>query len=233
MTAPITLYTAATPNGWKASITLEELGLAYHVTPINMQKMEQKEPWFLKINPNGRIPAIVDHEAGDFPVFESGAIMIYLAEKAGALMPSDAKGRSRVIQWVMFQMGGVGPMMGQSGHFLGNAPGERIEYAIKRYGNEVKRLHGVMDKRLADARYFAGDEYSIADMAIWPWLRGSERHGVVWTEYPNVKRWFDEIAARPAVKRGIQVLADMQTTSGQYDEKARAVLFGNEQFQRR
>lgn len=203
MTAPITLYTAATPNGWKASITLEELGLAYDVTPINMQKMEQKEPWFLKINPNGRIPAIVDHEAGDFPVFESGAIMIYLAEKAGALMPSDAKGRSRVIQWVMFQMGGVGPMQGQANVFYRYFP-EKIPAVIERYQNETRRLYGVMDARLAQSEYLA-DDFSIADIAVYPWVAQHDWSGVALEPFPNLARWFAQLSARPAVQRGMDV----------------------------
>ena len=205
MTAPITLYTAATPNGWKASITLEELGLAYDVTPINMQKMEQKEPWFLKINPNGRIPAIVDHEAGDFPVFESGAIMIYLAEKAGALMPSDAKGRSRVIQWVMFQMGGVGPMMGQANVF-GRYWHEFYQPAIDRYRNESRRLFEVLDGHLKDNEYLAGD-YSIADIANFSWVRIHPWSGVNVEGLDNLLRWLAAIEAREAVQRGLKVPA--------------------------
>ena len=222
MTAPITLYTAATPNGWKASITLEELGLAYDVTPINMQKMEQKEPWFLKINPNGRIPAIVDHEAGDFPVFESGAIMIYLAEKAGALMPSDAKGRSRVIQWVMFQMGGVGPMMGQANVFYRYAP-EKLPWAIGRYQREVRRLFEVMDGRLSEVPYLAGD-YSIADMATWPWATTYEWCGVSIDGLAHLQRWLREVGERPAVVRGAAVPAPEATNRDQLVQDVRDKL---------
>ncbi|MGH7859232.1 MAG: glutathione S-transferase family protein, partial [Candidatus Binatia bacterium] len=164
----IDLYTAATPNGWKASIMLEEIGLPYTVKHVHLEKLEQKEPEYLKINPNGRIPTIVDRDAGDFAVFESGAILIYLAEKTGKLLPKDVKGRSTVIQWVMFQMGGIGPMQGQANVFFRYAP-EKIEYAIKRYHNETKRLYAVLDTRLKDHEYLAG-EYSIADVATWPWV---------------------------------------------------------------
>ncbi len=205
MTAPITLYTAATPNGWKASIVLEELGLAYDTVPVNMQKMEQKEPWFLKINPNGRIPAIVDHEAGDFPVFESGAIMIYLAEKAGALMPADAKGRSRVIQWLMFQMGGVGPMMGQANVF-GRYWHEVYQPAIDRYRNESRRLFEVLDGHLKDNEYLAGD-YSIADIANFSWVRIHPWSGVNVEGLDHLLRWLAAIEAREAVQRGLKVPA--------------------------
>src|SRR6187397_1601473 len=159
----IELFTAATPNGWKVSIALEELGLPYTVRPISLGKLEQKEEWFLKINPNGRIPAIIDHDNGDFAVFESGAILIYLAEKTGKLLPTDTKGRSVAIQWLMFQMGGIGPMQGQANVFFRYAP-EKIQYAIDRYQNETKRLYQVLDRRLGEAEYLAGD-YSIADIA--------------------------------------------------------------------
>jgi glutathione S-transferase len=165
----ITLYTSATPNGWKASITLEELGLDYKVHHIHMDKQEQKEPWYLKLNPNGRIPTIVDHDNDDFVVFESGALMIYLAEKTGRLMPSDVNGRSTVIQWLMFQMGGIGPMMGQANVFFRYAP-EKIPYAIERYQREVRRLFEVLNTRLSENRFLAGD-YSIADIANYSWAR--------------------------------------------------------------
>ena len=172
----IELFTAATPNGWKASITLEELELPYKVRRIDFEKREQKEPWYLKINPNGRIPTIVDHDNGGFAVFESGALMIYLAEKAGKLLPTDVKGRSLVIQWLMFQMGGIGPMMGQANVFYRYAP-ERIPYAIERYQREVRRLFEVLDTRLAEHEFLAGD-YSIADIANWSWVRGYKWSGV-------------------------------------------------------
>ena len=166
----IELFTAATPNGWKASITLEELALPYKVRRIDFEKREQKEPWYLELNPNGRIPTIVDHDNGGFAVFESGAMMIYLAEKAGKLLPTDVKGRSLVIQWLMFQMGGIGPMMGQANVFFRYAP-ERIPYAIERYQREVRRLFEVLESRLKDHEFLAGD-YSIADIANWSWVRG-------------------------------------------------------------
>lgn len=199
----IELFTAATPNGWKASITLEELALPYKVRRIDFDKREQKEPWYLKINPNGRIPAIVDHDNGGFAVFESGALMIYLAEKAGRLLPSDVKGRSLVIQWLMFQMGGIGPMMGQANVFYRYAP-ERIPYAIERYQREVRRLFEVLETRLAEHEFLAGD-YSIADIASWSWVRGYKWSGVTLEGLPNLSRWLDAIAQRPAVKRGVDV----------------------------
>jgi glutathione S-transferase len=199
----IELFTAATPNGWKASITLEELALPYKVRRIDFDKKEQKEPWYLKINPNGRIPTIVDHDNGGFAVFESGALMIYLAEKAGKLLPNDVKGRSLVIQWLMFQMGGIGPMMGQANVFYRYAP-ERIPYAIDRYQREVRRLLEVLDMRLADNEFLAGD-YSIADIANWSWVRGYKWSGVTLDGLGNLTRWLDAIAERPAVKRGVDV----------------------------
>jgi glutathione S-transferase len=196
----ITLYTSATPNGWKASITLEELGLAYQVHPIQLDKQEQKEAWYLKLNPNGRIPTIVDHDNGDFAVFESGAIMIYVAEKAGRLIPADVNGRSTVIQWLMFQMGGVGPMMGQANVFYRYAP-ERIPYAIERYQREVRRLLEVLDTRLAHNEYLAGD-YSIADIAHYAWVRGYKWSGVSIDGLDHVARWLEGIGRRDAVRRG-------------------------------
>jgi GSH-dependent disulfide-bond oxidoreductase len=199
----IELFTAATPNGWKASITLEELGLPYKVRRIDFDKKEQKEPWYLEINPNGRIPTIVDHDNGGFAVFESGALMIYLAEKAGKLLPTDVKGRSLVIQWLMFQMAGIGPMMGQANVFYRYAP-ERIPYAIDRYQREVRRLFEVLDTRLAGREYIAGD-YSIADIANWSWVRGYKWSGVTLDGLPNLERWLNLIAQRPAVKRGVDV----------------------------
>jgi glutathione S-transferase/GST-like protein len=199
----IELFTAATPNGWKASITLEELALPYKVRRIDFEKREQKEPWYLKLNPNGRIPTIVDHDNGGFAVFESGALMIYLAEKAGGLLPSDVKGRSLVIQWLMFQMGGIGPMMGQANVFFRYAP-ERIPYAIERYQREVRRLFEVLDTRLNEREFLAGD-YSIADIANWSWVRGYKWSGVTLDGLPHLTRWLDAIAKRPAVQRGVDV----------------------------
>jgi len=203
----IDLYTASTPNGWKASVTLEELGLPYNVHAIALQKNEQKEPAFLKLNPNGRIPAIVDRDEGDFAVFESGAIMLYLAEKTGRLMPADAKGRSRVTQWLMFQMGGVGPMMGQANVFFRYFP-EKIQPVIDRYQNESKRLFTVLDGHLADHEYLAGD-YSIADIANWCWVRTHKWSGVEIDDLPHLQRWLDAIAARPAAQKGITVPVDL------------------------
>jgi glutathione S-transferase/GST-like protein len=197
----IELFTAATPNGWKASIALEELGLPYTVRAIALPKNEQKEEWFLKINPNGRIPAIIDHGNDDFAVFESGAILIYLAEKTGKLMPRDEKGRSRVIQWLMFQMGGIGPMMGQANVFFRYAP-EKIPYAIDRYQRECRRLFEVLESQLKDHEYLANDEYSIADIANWSWVHTYKWSGVSIDGLPNLKRWLDAIRARPAVEKG-------------------------------
>ncbi len=199
----IELFTAATPNGWKASITLEELAIPYKVRRIDFEKREQKEPWYLKINPNGRIPTIVDHGNGGFAVFESGALMIYLAEKAGKLLPADVKSRSLVIQWLMFQMGGIGPMMGQANVFYRYAP-ERIPYAIDRYQREVRRLFEVLDTQLSDHEFLAGD-YSIADIASWAWVRGYEWSGVMLDGLPHLTRWLEAIGTRPAVKRGVDV----------------------------
>jgi glutathione S-transferase len=196
----IDLYTASTPNGWKVSIALEELGLPYQVHAIRLEKLEQKEPWFLALNPNGRIPAIVDRSNGDFPVFESGAILIYLAEKTGRLMPLEPKGRSLVLQWLMFQMSGVGPMQGQANVFFRYAP-EKIQYAIDRYQNETKRLYTVLDARLRENEYLAGD-YSIADIATWPWVSIHAWAGVEIADLPNLSRWLEAVGKRPAVQKG-------------------------------
>ncbi len=197
----IELFTAATPNGLKVSIALEELGLPYTVRPISLGSLEQKEPWFLEINPNGRIPAIIDHDNGEFPVFESGAILIYLAEKTGRLLPTEPRARSKVFQWLMFQMAGVGPMMGQANVFFRYAP-EKIPYAIDRYQREVRRLFEVLEKQLARNQYIAGNEYTIADIAHFPWVVGHEWSGVSIEGLPQLKRWLDLLAARPAVQKG-------------------------------
>ena len=199
----IDLYTAPTPNGWKVSILLEELELPYEVKPLDLGKLEQKEDWFLEINPNGRIPAIVDRDAGDFAVFESGACMLYLAEKTGRFLPTDTQSRSRVIQWLMFQMGGVGPMQGQANVFFRYAP-EKIPFAIERYQRECRRLYEVLDRQLSTAPFLAG-EYSIADMATWPWVRLHGWAGVDVEGLEHLQRWIDEIEARPAVERGRNV----------------------------
>ncbi|WP_043307432.1 glutathione S-transferase family protein [Pseudomonas sp. ML96] len=196
----IDLYTAATPNGHKISIALEELGLPYQVHALSFDKKEQKTPEFLRINPNGRIPAIVDD---GFAVFESGAILIYLAEKTGKLLPSDAKGRSLAIQWLMFQMGGVGPMQGQANVFFRYFP-EKLQGAIDRYQHETRRLYEVLDSRLGEAEYLAGD-YSIADIATYPWVRIHDWAGVSVEGLEHLQRWMDTLAARPAVQRGLQV----------------------------
>jgi GSH-dependent disulfide-bond oxidoreductase len=197
----IDLYSAATPNGHKASIALEELALPYTLHALDLQTNVQKEPWFLAINPNGRIPAIVDRAEDNFAVFESGAILIYLAQKTGQLMPHDVKGRSKVIQWLMFQMGGIGPMMGQANVFYRYFP-EKIQPAIDRYQGETRRLFRVLDGHLEDHEYLAGD-YSIADIANWAWVRTYNWSGVQIDDLPNLQRWLDTIGARPAVQKGL------------------------------
>lgn len=199
----IDLYTAATPNGHKVSIALEELALPYSVHALELGQLEQRRPEFLRISPNGRIPAIVDRDEDDFAVFESGAILVYLAEKTGRLMPSDPKGRSRVMQWLMFQMGGIGPMMGQANVFYRYLP-EKIQPAIDRYQGEVRRLFGVLDERLAGHEYLAGD-YSIADIANWAWVRTHKWSGVGLDGLSHLQRWVESLAARPACQRGIDV----------------------------
>jgi GSH-dependent disulfide-bond oxidoreductase len=203
----IDLYTWGTPNGRKISVALEELGLKYQVFPINISKNEQFAADFLKISPNNKIPAIVDHEppwgGGPYSLFESGAILLYLADKTGKLIPPGAKGRYDCLQWLMFQMGGLGPMLGQAHHFRRFAP-EQIPYAVKRYTDECARLYGVMNKRLGEAAYLAG-EYSIADIASYPWIARHEWQGQNLQDFSNLKRWYDAIAARPAVKRGFEV----------------------------
>jgi GSH-dependent disulfide-bond oxidoreductase len=204
----ITLYTAPTPNGWKASVTLEELGLPYQVKALSFAANEQKQPEFLKINPNGRIPAIVDHDEGDFAVFESGALMIYLAEKTGRLLPSDRKGRSLVLQWLMFQMAGVGPMMGQANVFFRYWP-EKLQPVIDRYQNEGRRLLTVLDGRLADHEWLAG-EFSLADIANWSWARIHGWSGVSVDGLEHLQRWLAAMEARPACQRGVRVPADME-----------------------
>jgi GST-like protein len=204
----IDLYTWATPNGRKVSIMLEECGLPYRVHPINIGKNEQFAPGFVRVNPNSKIPALVDAEGPDakpLTVFESGAILIYLAEKTGRFLPADRRGRTETIQWLMFQMGGVGPMFGQTHHFLRFAP-EKVPYAIDRYSKETQRLYGVLDRRLAEAPYLAGD-YSIADMATFPWVARHEWHPIKLAEFAHVKRWFDTVGQRPAVARGMAVPA--------------------------
>ena len=206
----IDLYTAATPNGWKASVALEEMGLAYEVYEISLTKGEQKQLAFLARNPNGRIPVIVDREADGFTVFESGAILIYLAEKTGQFLPTDVKGRSRVLQWLMFQMGGVGPMMGQANVFYRYFP-EKIQAAIDRYQSEVRRLFGVLDGHLQNNEFLAGD-YSIADMANWCWVRTGRWSGVDPADFSHLTRWVEQIEARPAAAKGVCVPRDLSET---------------------
>lgn len=215
----IDLYTAATPNGHKVSIALEELGLPYTVHKLDLAQGDQKQPWFLAINPNGRIPAIVDRAEGDFAVFESGAILLYLAEKTGRLLPADAKGRSRVIQWLMFQMGGVGPMMGQANVFFRYYP-EKIQPAIDRYQGESKRLCRVLDRHLTNHEFLAGD-YSIADIANWAWVRTHRWSGVDIDDLPHLTRWLAAIRARPAVQKGILMPPSSVDTRSHDDEQAR------------
>ena len=228
----IEVYSWATPNGHKVHIMLEECGLPYRVIPVDIGAGDQFKPEFLAISPNNKIPAIVDPEGPEgvpMSLFESGAILIYLASKTGRFMPRDITGRYEVLQWLMFQMGSVGPMLGQTHHFRIYAP-EKLEYAINRYTNEAKRLYGVMDKRLAKSRYMAGPTYTIADIAIFPWLRSWKNQGIDWDDYPHLKGWFDEIAARPAVQRGAAVLADRRKPL--MSDAAREVLFGQRQYER-
>jgi len=230
----IEAWSWTTPNGHKVHIALEEMGLEYKVVPVNIGTGEQFKPDFLALNPNHRIPAIVDTDGPGgqrLTLFESGAILIYLAEKTGMFLPADAAGRYTCLQWLMFQMGGVGPMFGQYNHFANYAP-EKLPYAITRYDNEVKRLHRVLDKRLSEAAYLAGGEYTIADMATFPWLRSPERRGIVLADYPNVERWFRAIEARPGVQRGVAVMAEYQR-QGPMTEAEKEQLFGATQFAKR
>ena len=227
----IEAWTWPTPNGHKVHIALEELGLPWRIIPVNIGQGEQFSAEFLAITPNHRIPAIVDPDGPGgqkITLFEPGAILIYLAEKAGRLIPSDPCARHTCLQWLMFQMGGIGPMFGQYNHFAAYAP-EKLPYAIERYSNEVKRLHRVLEKRLAASEYLAGTEYSIADIATFPWIRNPDRRGVDLAAYPSVKRWHDAIAARPAVERGVAVLADRQRR-GAISDVERENLFGARQF---
>lgn len=229
----IEVYSWATPNGHKVHIMLEECALPYRVIPIDIGKGDQFGRDFLAISPNNKIPAIVDSEGPDgkpISLFESGAILLYLAAKAGRFLPADTRGKYEVLQWLMFQMGSVGPMLGQAHHFRIYAP-EKIDYAFDRYSNEARRLYGVMNRQLAKHRYIAGSEYSIADIAIFPWLRSWKNQGIDWNEHPHLKGWFDEIGARPAVQRGVAVLADRRRPL--VDDKSRDTLFGERQFARR
>lgn len=228
----IDLYSWPTPNGFKVSIMLEECALPYSAHAVDIGAGDQFKPEFLAISPNNKIPAIVDSDGPDgrpISLFESGAILVYLAGKTGRLLPTAVAGKYLALEWLMFQMGGLGPMLGQAHHFRLYAP-EKVEYAINRYTNEAKRLYGVMDRRLGEAEFFAG-EYSIADIAVFPWTRSHANQGIDLADYPNVARWFEVVAARPAVQRGLTVLADRRKP--QMSDKDKATLFGSAQYQKR
>lgn len=228
----IDLYSWPTPNGFKVSIMLEECGLPYAAHAVDIGAGDQFKPEFLAISPNNKIPAIVDADGPDgepISIFESGAVLLYLAGKTGRFLPEDVRGKYLALQWLMFQMGGLGPMLGQAHHFRIYAP-EKVEYAINRYTNEARRLYGVMDKRLSEAEFFAG-EYSVADMAIYPWTRAHANQGVDLAEHPHVARWFEAVSARPAVQRGLTVLADRRKP--QMSDKDKATLFGASQYAKR
>jgi GSH-dependent disulfide-bond oxidoreductase len=233
----IDVYSWPTPNGHKVHIMMEEcgykLGRDWRAIPINIGKGDQFTPEFLKISPNNKIPAMVDPNGQDgkpISMMESGAILLYLASKTGKFMPNTDRAKFEMMEWLMFQMGGVGPMLGQAHHFRIYAP-EKIEYAVNRYTNEAKRLYGVMDKRLVTHKFIAGNTYTIADIAIFPWLRSWQNQGIDWADYPHLKAWFDKIAARPAVQRGVTVLADLRKPLT--DDKSRDLLFGSAQYQKR
>lgn len=229
----IDVYSMATPNGHKVHIMLEECGLPYRVHHIDIGAGDQFKPEFLAISPNNKIPAIVDPDGPDgqpMALFESGAILVYLASKVNRFLGSTDRDKFTVLQWLMWQMGGLGPMLGQAHHFRIYAP-EKIDYAVNRYTNEAKRLYGVLDKQLADQRFLAGDDYTIADIAAFPWTRSWKNQGIDWADYPNAKRWHDTIAARPAVQRGVEVLASLRKPL--VDDKAKEMLFGSAQYQRR
>ena len=229
----IDVYSWPTPNGHKVHIMLEECGLPWKVHAVNIGAGDQFKPDFLAISPNNKIPAMVDPDGPDgkpIALFESGAILLYLASKVGRFLGTTDREKYTTLQWLMFQMGGVGPMLGQAHHFRIYAP-EKIDYAINRYTNEAKRLYGVIDKQLEKTAYLAGDEYTIADIATFPWLRSWKNQGIDWADYPHAKRWFDEIAPRPAVERGVAVLADARKPL--QDDKAKEVLFGATQYAKR
>ena len=231
----IEVYTWPTPNGHKIHIALEELGLPYRPNPVDIAKGDQFRPEFLKISPNNKIPALVDPDGINgkrMTLMESGAILIYLADKTGRLWPSNARDKSVALQWLVFQMANVGPMLGQVVHFRHYAP-EQLPYAIERFTNEAKRIYGVLDRSLAEAEYLGGAEYSIADIATFPWLVSWEWQGVVLAEYPNLERWFNTIAARPPVQRGLAVLAELKRKPKELSEAEREILFGAKQYERR
>jgi GST-like protein len=228
----IEVYSWPTPNGHKVHVMLEECALPYKAIAVDIGKGDQFRSDFLAISPNNKIPAIVDPDGPDgqpISLFESGAILLYLAGKTARFLPASSRGKYEVLQWLMFQMGSVGPMLGQTHHFRIYAP-EKLPYAVNRYTNEARRLYGVMDKRLARSKYLGGPEYTIADIAIFPWLRSWKNQGIDWDDYPHLKGWFDEIAARPAVMRGVQVLAGLRKPLN--DDQAREVLFGAQQYRR-
>ncbi len=229
----IDVYSWPTPNGHKVHIMLEECGLPYQVTAVNIGGGGQFKPEFLAISPNNKIPALTDPEGPDgkpISIFESGAILVYLAAKTGKFMPKGDRDKYEVLQWLMFQMGGVGPMLGQAHHFRLYAP-EKIPYAIDRYSNEAKRLYGVIDRRLSKSRFLAGKDYSIADIATFPWVRSWENQGIVLSDYPHLEKWFNKIAERPAVQRGVKVLAELRKPVR--TDAEREVLFGKTQYERR
>ena len=220
----IEVYSWATPNGHKVHIMLEECALPYRVKAVDIGAGAQFDADFLAISPNNKIPALLDPDGPDgraITLFESGAILLYLAGKTGRFLPADTRGKYEVLQWLMFQVGGVGPMLGQAHHFRIYAP-EKLPYAIERYTNEARRLYGVLDRRLAKSRYLGGDTYSIADIAVFPWLRSWKNQGIDWDEFPHLKGWFDEIGARPAVQRGVEVLAMQRRPL--VDERARRAV---------
>jgi GSH-dependent disulfide-bond oxidoreductase len=225
----IDLYTAATPNGYKVSIALEELGLPYAVRVVDLRQGEQFRPEFLRISPNNKIPAIVDKDAGDLAVFESGAILTYLADKTGQLLPKAGPARYAALEWLFFQVGHVGPTLGQLHHFANYAV-EKLPYAIERFKNEARRVYAVVDRRLSEAPYLAGSEYTIADIGNLPWLLGHARHGIDLADFLHLARWMDELKARPAVLRGLAV---PPRNDASMDDKAREVLFGKAQYERR
>jgi GSH-dependent disulfide-bond oxidoreductase len=229
----IDVFSWPTPNGHKVHIMLEECGLAYRALPINIGAGDQFKPEFLKISPNNKIPAITDPQGPDgkpISLFESGAILVYLAAKTGKFMPQSDRAKYEVLEWLMFQMGSVGPMLGQTHHFRMYAP-EKIPYAIDRYSNEAKRIYGVIDRRLAHNAWLAGAQYTIADIATFPWLRSWQNQGIVLSEFPRLEAWFNKIAERPAVQRGVKVLADLRRPIT--GDKEREVLFGKKQYERR
>jgi GSH-dependent disulfide-bond oxidoreductase len=229
----IDVFSWPTPNGHKVHIMLEECGLPYRALPINIGAGDQFKPDFLKISPNNKIPAITDSEGPDgkpISLFESGAILVYLAAKTGKFMPKSDRAKYEVLEWLMFQMGSVGPMLGQTHHFRMYAP-EKIPYAIDRYSNEAKRIYGVIDRRLAQSAWLAGAQYTIADIATFPWLRSWQNQGIVLSEYPHLEAWFNKIAERPAVQRGVKVLAELRRPIT--GDKEREVLFGKTQYERR